>query len=1428
MHTNHRAVRIRETVSSLLFVSLLLLAVFGGRTLTRMVESRVAEVRASGIADIEAATNQTLSWDSVSPSIVRGITVYGVSISDNATAERVSVRFNLLSLLWGNPRDLIPEVTVDRPEISILTDEHRRSLQQTLNFASANAEGRRDLVVRVRRGTVTVTDDAGDVTLRSVSGDIELQQNRLLGSLSTEVYAATELDGENFTLSSRVFAEIDGVRNGPELNANVDLRDNSGSHFTMTDRSFRLERRTSRITVEQIRSNDPLDLSLLYNETERTVSVQMTSQDYVPQDTLTLRGPWAEYQPWLATVVDGTASMEMSLDEGFVGSRGNVSAYSSHPDLPEPITVSGEYSMSPTEVQFDQFLARTADGSVSFRGSYRFGNTAPNGTLSFNNFTYGDDMPVLSGDAVLSGTAGGAGLSSDYLSVNGVNLYQVVAGVTPGEQYASVNVAAHMAADRSERVEVNARYRDLEDFNAELRVRDVATSRVQNAAAAFGQVVSLPQAIEESRVSGLIRLDRRNGETTVRVPYFNLWDGASGERLAGVSGTYRDGTVFIDQLTATIGGNRIHADGLIKMGSAGTIDFSTDLTVNALTYPLRGTYAASGILTVLGPDGVEFRLDSSGEGIRVDARLQDVPIPVGGARLSAQLEGLIFSRADWYLNAREVTISNLPAPGGGTGDVTLSIGLQPGEGQLSVVSYEDATSRLAGSFRFSYRFGDSPDIQFNGNLGAFDSDEQYRVSARYAAGDTAVDIRFSDSPVARFVENARSGTADGTLQAVGSLGDPQIRAFVETSDVRINAQDFEARVLAYVDGEELRISNSRLVLGTTELAIDELQAERESGEIRGDVQVLRNATDQRYQLTVSGTTAPIEQLNPATVLRRPLTAEIDVYDTDRNAPGGDMASLLLGLYRIERTEDATFLRRADGAMEASVDDTGTFDMTARAPLPVTFQASGTLRREDVEITLSGVTVDLPEISRLVNLQGLVVQSGTARGSLRVLGTPADPDLFGTLSIEGLSATTPVGPDTVGPVDSTLIFDERSVRMPQITTQAGEATVTLAGQAILNRLTLEQYQATASISGEPGLRVDRVFGPVEVDGYASGDLTLEGTTRETRLQGDVFTSSTEISIQETDQRDPDRNRRGFILDLDVETGRAVQFIWPDRDFPILRSNFATGQTVSIEADTREQQFSIVGDLDIQSGDVFYFDRSFLIRNGQVEFNEDEEDFDPRLTARAELREVTPDGPVRIYLVADGQRLSEFSPRFESNPPLGGSEIVAILGGNIFQQSGSESVNLTTALLSTSDVVTQFGVFRQFEDAVREQLNLDLFAIRTSVIQNVLLSAVTPVDGTQPAVAPSLGAYLDNTSIFMGRYLGDAVFGQAVVQLRSQDMQQPFEEDPGIQRLGGVLIDSEISLEWQTPFFLLEWNFAPQNPEELFIRDNTFTFSWSFSY
>jgi translocation and assembly module TamB len=77
--------------------------------------------------------------------------------------------------------------------------------------------------------------------------------------------------------------------------------------------------------------------------------------------------------------------------------------------------------------------------------------------------------------------------------------------------------------------------------------------------------------------------------------------------------------------------------------------------------------------------------------------------------------------------------------------------------------------------------------------------------------------------------------------------------------------------------------------------------------------------------------------------------------------------------------------------------------------------------------------------------------------------------------------------------------------------------------------------------------------------------------------------------------------------------------------------------------------------------------------------------------------------------------------------------------------------------------------------------------------------------------------------MGKYLGTDLFLELLVQVSAAD-----PESVTSRSLAGVEVDPEISLEWQTPFFQLEWAFFPTDPETLFLTDNTFRFFWEYSY
>ncbi|MFP4376662.1 MAG: translocation/assembly module TamB domain-containing protein, partial [Spirochaetales bacterium] len=339
----------------------------------------------------------------------------------------------------------------------------------------------------------------------------------------------------------------------------------------------------------------------------------------------------------------------------------------------------------------------------------------------------------------------------------------------------------------------------------------------------------------------------------------------------------------------------------------------------------------------------------------------------------------------------------------------------------------------------------------------------------------------------------------------------------------------------------------------------------------------------------------------------------------------------------------------------------------------------------------------------------------------------------------------------------------------------------------------------------------------------GEIELRGDRGSFALVGDTTASSTAIAIGEAD-RDDDEIDQDTTIGLTIESGRGVEFLWPNENVPILRGFAAAGETVTIAVQSETGSFGVDGTVGIQGGEIFYFDRSFYITEGEIIFAEDQTEFDPRLSVQAEIREISEEGPVRIYLVADENPLSEFSPRWRSDPPLSETDILALLGGTVFIGESGEPIDFSQAVLLTSDFVSQFGLIRNFERSVRDALQLDLFSIRTQLFQNLLRgvidqNAAVPLDTT----VPSLGQYLDNTTLFAGRYLGTDLFLEMFVQVSET------EAEPGSpQSLTGIEVDSEVSLEWETPFFQLEWAFFPRDPSTLFLTDNTIRFSWDFSY
>ncbi|HRS66435.1 MAG TPA: hypothetical protein P5519_11185, partial [Spirochaetia bacterium] len=128
---------------------------------------------------------------------------------------------------------------------------------------------------------------------------------------------------------------------------------------------------------------------------------------------------------------------------------------------------------------------------------------------------------------------------------------------------------------------------------------------------------------------------------------------------------------------------------------------------------------------------------------------------------------------------------------------------------------------------------------------------------------------------------------------------------------------------------------------------------------------------------------------------------------------------------------------------------------------------------------------------------------------------------------------------------------------------------------------------------------------------------------------------------------------------------------------------------------------------------------------------------------------------------------------------------------------------------SDLIPQLDLTGKIEAQVVAITGLDVFYFQSQLLQKVLadISGLSATSGT-------LGEYLDNTAIVGGKYLTDQLYVQGTLQV----VQDPFSN------IANLTLVTTFSLEWVNPYFTIWWQIQPQNPDTLFITDQSMGIMW----
>jgi len=491
-----------------------------------------------------------------------------------------------------------------------------------------------------------------------------------------------------------------------------------------------------------------------------------------------------------------------------------------------------------------------------------------------------------------------------------------------------------------------------------------------------------------------------------------------------------------------------------------------------------------------------------------------------------------------------------------------------------------------------------------------------------------------------------------------------------------------------------------------------------------------------------------------------------------------------------------------------------------------FNLDGLINKNTCNLDLYDVDVDLGLLANYIDIDSFImIQKGNLSGEVVVTGKINDPDFTGAALISSGEAVLPwLTKQKLKVDDMNFLFNHNEIVMQDtpISIKSGER-VNITFGFYMNKWELETIEGSVKNIGKDLFPVKMVVPVLTLSGDVSVDLKIFKDKEHVEVTGNCFgenvnlKSSLTALAASTQSMEPSELRTiPFYADINVTLGTHASI-----DFdPVLRCVFVPNTKMNIKYDQANSLIGIDGELKLKSGDIAYLNRNFYIKSGNIDFSHSTVD-NPLITINAETREKDSNGQnVKIIMDVVNQPLQNFEPRFTAIPAKSENEIRTMLG----QIAVADSSNAANFLFAASDYAIQSTVVRQAENKLRDLCNFDIFSVRTNVLQNTLNMGVS---GELSKKNLSIGNFLDNTTVYIGKYLGSSLYLDAMLHVTFED-----NVDIGdITTPGKVLFQPEFGMEFESPFANIRVNMAPDINALMnnqFVPSTSVTLSWKITY
>ncbi len=862
-------------------------------------------------------------------------------------------------------------------------------------------------------------------------------------------------------------------------------------------------------------------------------------------------------------------------------------------------------------------------------------------------------------------------------------------------------------------------------------------------------------------------------------------------------------------------------DGTISREGSRYIIGNADLSLLSSQYPFSFRLDTSTLQFTLEQEEHLSLTANLAPPLRATIATDGLKLPDAGffanASLFGELDANYFSLRDWYVKSNKLSITDVRFQNR-LYDLDTSITASERELLLTNLQLKEGGLVMPGSFM--YRGTDFASLLNSSFLAPFeasftlDANNQRKISISLMGENSRISgaVKLSSLPLDRF-----AGVLEGIVVDFSAVGysDFQNMASIDgmLSMVRGDAA-FSSKLS--VDQNLIRFYDSTLLMPDFSYTGEALAIGDTMARSSGRLEHIRHLSykDQRSQLTydlsidtdmmTSLFTLPaaLKSLENGNISAQLSLSDILVYGEGGISDGTYSINLSDSMLQIGGNHLKLSYNKLDKYLSASLNKS----------FGLGFSVEGSLASSDYGLHFTDIYMPLPLLNRTFLKPIFSFLDGVAEGELLIGRTEDGLRPYGQLWVDSARMQLfwlPQDTFTMKNISAT-IDGSRGItpRVPFFSTNAVTGK-TIQGYgwlgASLDGLRLENYE----IHAESNDQMIYVWIPMQgfdadIRTYAGGTFNLFGVGFETWLDGKVTIQDTTMTLGIKDLPSWYVANNLTTTNFDVVTGKNVSFFYPNTPNPFIRATITENQNISFMYDHITDEFVADGTLSFRSGEIYYFQKNFFITEGSLALHTDaltgRSQIQPTINLRAKMTDFDAQGNrVDIFLVLRDSGLSNLNPQFESIPAKDVNEILEILGQSILPTGAYGEVNLYSVVslaAAATDVAERLGYIDSSQttaltESIRISLGLDMFSIRSNILQNILFDAL-PGSNIGSTLTP-LARYLNNTSIFMGKYIGRQYFLQALVHLTAMDRSKVKRSfiSPDLS------LDLELSLDWMNP-------------------------------